>query len=154
MDSGENGIARRPPAFEIGSVTRCHSVATTETRFMIKRIKFASIPVSNQDRALEFYTTKLGFKLITDQQFDDDQRWIELRIPGGETGVVLFTPDEHRDRIGTAQHISFMTDDVEKTFQELAAKGVQFDGEPQKMEWGTFVTFRDPDGNRFVLGTK
>jgi catechol 2,3-dioxygenase-like lactoylglutathione lyase family enzyme len=121
---------------------------------MIKRIKFASIPVSNQDRALEFYTTKLGFKLITDQQFDDDQRWIELRIPGGETGVVLFTPDEHRDRIGTAQHISFMTDDVEQTFKELAAKGVQFDGEPQKMEWGTFVTFRDPDGNRFVLGTK
>jgi uncharacterized glyoxalase superfamily protein PhnB len=43
---------------------------------------------------------------------------------------------------------------VEQTFKELAAKGVQFDGEPQKMEWGTFVTFRDPDGNRFVLGTK
>jgi catechol 2,3-dioxygenase-like lactoylglutathione lyase family enzyme len=121
---------------------------------MIKRIKFASIPVTNQDRALAFYTEKLGFKVITDQPFDSDQRWIELRIPGGETGVVLFTADEHRDRIGTSQQISFMADDVEQTWKELSKRGVVFDTPPQKMEWGTFTTFRDPDGNQFVLGSK
>ena len=43
---------------------------------MIKAIKFASIPVTDQDRALAFYTSKLGFRILTDQQFDEKQRWI------------------------------------------------------------------------------
>ncbi|MEY2526674.1 MAG: hypothetical protein QOE73_1445, partial [Verrucomicrobiota bacterium] len=44
---------------------------------MIKQIKFVSVPVADQDRALDFYTEKLGFTIITDQPFDDKQRWIE-----------------------------------------------------------------------------
>ena len=48
---------------------------------MIKQIKFVSIPVADQNRALDFYTDKLGFTIITDQPFDEKQRWIELRIP-------------------------------------------------------------------------
>jgi catechol 2,3-dioxygenase-like lactoylglutathione lyase family enzyme len=47
---------------------------------MIKQIKFISIPVADQNRALDFYTEKLGFTIITDQPFDEKQRWIELRI--------------------------------------------------------------------------
>ena len=54
---------------------------------MIKQIKFVSIPVADQNRALDFYTEKLGFTIITDQPFDEKQRWIELRI---ETGVTRF----------------------------------------------------------------
>ena len=45
---------------------------------MIKAVKFASVPVTNQDRALEFYTEKLGLRVITDSPFDNRQRWIEL----------------------------------------------------------------------------
>jgi catechol 2,3-dioxygenase-like lactoylglutathione lyase family enzyme len=48
---------------------------------MIKQIKFVSIPIADQNRALDFYTEKLGFTIITDQPFDEKQRWIELRIP-------------------------------------------------------------------------
>ena len=58
---------------------------------MIKQIKFVSVPVADQNRALDFYTEKLGFTIITDQPFDEKQRWIELRIPKAETRVVLFT---------------------------------------------------------------
>jgi catechol 2,3-dioxygenase-like lactoylglutathione lyase family enzyme len=58
---------------------------------MIRGVKFVSIPVVDQDRALAFYTEKLGFRVATDQPFDDKQRWIELAIPGAETGVVLFS---------------------------------------------------------------
>ena len=54
-------------------------------------IKFASIPVRNQDASLEFYTKKLGFKVITDSPFDGKQRWIELGLPRAETKLVLFT---------------------------------------------------------------
>ena len=68
---------------------------------MIKQVKFVSIPVEDQDRALDFYTEKLGFTIITDQPFDEKQRWIELRVPKAETRVVLFTTDEDKGRVGT-----------------------------------------------------
>src|SRR5687768_9320080 len=67
---------------------------------MIKGIKFANVPVSDQDRAIAFYTEKLGFILATDQPFDGKQRWVEMRIPGADTRVVLFTPDGWEERIG------------------------------------------------------
>ena len=121
---------------------------------MIKGMKFASVPVADQDRALEFYTKKLGFRIITDAPFSDDQRWIELGIPNAQTSVVLFTPDEHKDRIGESQNITFWTDDVKGTYADLKAKGVEFQGEPMTMDWGTFVIFKDSEGNSFVLGTK
>jgi Glyoxalase/Bleomycin resistance protein/Dioxygenase superfamily len=59
---------------------------------MIKSVKFVSIPVRDQNQALEFYTKKLGFQIMTDQPFGGGRRWIELRIPGADTEVVLFTP--------------------------------------------------------------
>jgi catechol 2,3-dioxygenase-like lactoylglutathione lyase family enzyme len=65
---------------------------------MIKAIKFASVPVRDQDRALEFYTQALGLKVVTDQPFNDRQRWIELAIPRAETKLVLFTPHGQEDR--------------------------------------------------------
>ena len=58
---------------------------------MIKAVKFVSIPVKDQDQALDFYTKKLGFQILTDQPFGGGQRWLELGIPGAETKVVLFT---------------------------------------------------------------
>lgn len=121
---------------------------------MIKRVKFVSIPVRDQDRALAFYTEKLGFKLVTDQPMGGAQRWIELRIPGAETGVVLFTPDGHEGRIGSFFNGSFASDDVERSYEELRARGVEFTGPPQKQPWGTFATFKDPDGNQFVLSSR
>lgn len=120
---------------------------------MIKAIKFVSVPVRDQDRALAFYTEKLGFRIVTDQPFDEKQRWIELGIPGAQTRLVLFTPDGQEDRIGTMANLSFMADDVEATHAELSERGVEFDGPPQTMEWGTFAKLSDPDGNQFVLSS-
>ncbi len=91
---------------------------------------------------------------MTDQPYDERQRWLELRIPGAETRIVLFTPDAHRERIGTPSHVTFAADDVEKTHNELAARGVEFTMLPTKFEWGTAAAFKDPDGNEFVLSSK
>jgi len=121
---------------------------------MIKSIKFASIPVRNQDHALEFYTQKLGFTVFTDQSFDGKQRWIELSIPGAKTGVTLFTPMGHEDRIGTFTGISFECDDVQNTYQEMTAKGVEFVKPPKAEHWGTSAIFKDCDGNQFVLSSR
>ena len=121
---------------------------------MIKELKFASIPVRDQDRALSFFTEQLGFQIATDQPFDGTQRWIELRIPGADTRVVLFTPKGHEDRIGSFTGLSFATDDVIATHRELSARGVEFTGEPKVEEWGSSAIFRDPDGNSYVLSSR
>ena len=75
----------------------------------------------DQNRALDFYTEKLGFTIITDQPFDEKQRWIELRIPKAETRVVLFTPDGDEKRIGSFMNMSYVCDDIDKTYAELAS---------------------------------
>ncbi len=121
---------------------------------MIKRIKFLGIPVKDQERALRFYTEKLGFRILTDQEFSAKQRWIELSIPGAETGISLFTPEGHEDRVGTFVNTSWEVDNVEKTWEELTAKGVEFAGPPQKQPWGTYVILKDSEGNQIVLGSR
>lgn len=118
---------------------------------MITQVKFVSVPTRDQNRALKFYTEKLGFEVATDQAFDSAQRWIELRIANSATRVVLFTPKDHESRIGTFFNGSFACDDVEATHRQLSARGVEFNGPPEKQPWGTFAIFKDPDGNQFVL---
>jgi predicted enzyme related to lactoylglutathione lyase len=121
---------------------------------MIKRIKFVTVPVRDQDRALAFWTKKIGLQVVTDQPMGSNQRWIELKIPGAETGIALFTPPGFEDRIGTFHGFSFATDDVEKTYRELSERGVEFSEPPRKESWGTSALFKDPDGNTFVLGSR
>jgi predicted enzyme related to lactoylglutathione lyase len=120
---------------------------------MITHLKFASIPVSDQQRALEFYTQKLGFRVVTDQQMNEQQRWIELRIGNSQTRLVLFTPEGQEDRIGSFFPGSLACDDVEATYRQLRQRGVEFVSEPKQEPWGTFVIMKDPDGNQFVVGS-
>jgi predicted enzyme related to lactoylglutathione lyase len=121
---------------------------------MIKQLKFAGIPTRDQDAALAFWTQKMGFKIATDQTMADGRRWIELMIPGAQTGIVLFTPDGHEDRVGTFFNGSFACDDVEYSYRQLEKRGVEFTAAPAKQPWGTFAQFRDPDGNTFVLSSR
>lgn len=120
---------------------------------MLKGIKFASIPVRDQDRALAFYTEKLGCRVVTDSPFDGTQRWIELAFPRAETKLVLFTAQGQAAMIGGFMNVTFMADDVEATARELMARGVEFVQPPQRADWGTAAIFKDVDGNRFVLSS-
>jgi predicted enzyme related to lactoylglutathione lyase len=120
---------------------------------MIKQVKFVGIPTSDQNRALKFYTEKMGFEVATDQIFSATQRWIELRIANSATRVVLFTPEGHEDRIGTYFNGAFACDDVGATYRQLVARGVEFLSPPEKQPWGEFAKFKDPDGNQFVLSS-
>lgn len=121
---------------------------------MIKGVKFASIPVRDQQAALTFYTEKLGFNVSTDQPFDDRQRWIELAIPGAPTRVVLFTPPGQEDRIGSFSNVVFYSDNVQHTYEQLSAKGVEFMQPPKEEDWGVSAIFKDPDGNMLLISSK
>jgi predicted enzyme related to lactoylglutathione lyase len=121
---------------------------------MITHVKFVSIPTSDQDRALKFWTEQVGFTLMTDQPFSEAQRWIELKVGSSDTRFVLFTPDGQEERIGSFFNGALACDDVEATHRQLSERGVPFDSPPQKQPWGTFATFRDPDGNQFVMSSR
>jgi catechol 2,3-dioxygenase-like lactoylglutathione lyase family enzyme len=120
---------------------------------MIRGVKFVSIPVADQERALRFYTEVLGFRLLTDQPFSDQQRWIELGVPGADTRVVLFQFGELL-RPGGVLNLALWADDVESTARELKAKGVEFSMEPTRQHYGTVSVFKDADGNSVMLSSK
>ena len=121
---------------------------------MVRGIKFVGIPVRDQDVALKFYTEALGMKVMTDQPFMPNQRWIELKFPGADTGIALFTPEGHEKRIGDFQSISFWCDDVFATADAMKKKGVVFTKEPTTEQWGSVAVFKDPDGNQFALSSR
>jgi predicted enzyme related to lactoylglutathione lyase len=121
---------------------------------MITHVKFVSIPSRDQDRALDFWTRQVGFTVLSDQPFSEAQRWIELQVGNSDTRFVLFTPDGQEDRIGSFWSGALACDDVEATYRQLSGRGVEFVSPPKKQPWGTFATFRDPDGNQFVLSSR
>ena len=118
---------------------------------MLKSIKFISIAVRDQEKALTFWTKKIGLQVATDQPMGNGQRWIELKIPGAQTGLALFTPPGQEHRVGTFQGISFVVEDVEKAYRQLSERGGEFPQPPKKETWGVSAVFKDDDGNSFVI---
>lgn len=121
---------------------------------MITNIAVAGVFVSDQDQALTFYTEKLGFELRADQPMGPGQRWLEVAPPGAATRIVLYPATEEMgaDRLGQFANIVFEPDDIDATYRELSARGVEFTEAPNDQSWGgRQAQFKDQDGNVFVL---
>ncbi len=118
---------------------------------MIINVSLVSIPVRDKDKAIAFYTKKLGFELQVDVPCDGE-RWVELIIPGCPIQIALYTYHGQEDRIGTRSNICFGCRDAYTTYTDLTAKGVEFLEKPTKQSWGGVTAiFKDPDGNQFCL---
>jgi lactoylglutathione lyase len=122
---------------------------------MITRASSIGIYVRNQDRALEFYTEKLGFEKLQDEPMGDpkapEARWLTVAPKGSETAFVLFAPAGMEDRIGGFSNIVWDTDDIEGTYEDLKGKGVEFTRAPERQPWGWWAQFKDVDDNEFGL---
>lgn len=129
-------------------------MSTVETHCPLRQIKFVGVPVRDQERALAFWTGKMGLRVETDQVMGPGRRWIELSIPGAETRLVLFTPEGQEDRVGTFFNGSFEAADVEKAYESMKSRGVEFRSPPKKEPWGTSALFLDSEGNQFVLSSR
>jgi catechol 2,3-dioxygenase-like lactoylglutathione lyase family enzyme len=116
-------------------------MSTTKTP--ITRIGTVLVPVSDQDRALRFFTETLGFETRIDGEFGEGERWIEVAPPGAETTIALVDSQ--------ANVVSFATGDAEAAHAELRALGVDTDAEVMRLGEGVppMFTFRDRDGNRY-----
>jgi catechol 2,3-dioxygenase-like lactoylglutathione lyase family enzyme len=113
----------------------------------ITQIGTVIVPVSDQDKAIEFYVGTLGFEKRMDAPFGDG-RWVEVAPPGAATTIAL-VPSNGEGSNGI--EVSFATSDAEADHAALLSRGV--DADQELLRFGEFVppmfTFRDPDGNRF-----
>lgn len=112
-------------------------------------IAIVSVPVSDQAKAKAFYTDALGFSVVSDNPMGPQQRWVQLEPSGGGASITLVTWFESM-KPGGQQGLVLTTGDIDARRAELAARGVEI-SEVQSQPWGRFATFRDPDGNGWVL---
>ncbi|HKV82533.1 MAG TPA: SpoIIE family protein phosphatase [Candidatus Sulfotelmatobacter sp.] len=118
-------------------------------------LHFVIIYVRDLDRSLRFYVDKLGFQVVVDHRFDNGTRWIEVAPADGNAhiGFALLQPGDDSERlIGPESRVWFITEDVNRKYEEWKARGVQFRYPPEVPAWGGIHTrFEDPDGNSFGL---
>jgi catechol 2,3-dioxygenase-like lactoylglutathione lyase family enzyme len=113
------------------------------------QIEVVSIPVSDQDRAKQFYEEGLGFEVLVDSPFGDGQRWVQLAPPGGGASITLTTWFDDFPP-GSVRGLLLKVDDLQGKLAELRARGVAVE-DPAETPWGWFAAFADPDGNRWSL---
>ena len=118
-------------------------------------LHFVIIWVRDLDRSVRFYVDKLGFRVVVDHRFENGQRWIEVAPADGNAhiGFALLQPgDDAAKLIGPESRIWFITEDVNRKYEEWKARGVQFRYPPEVPVWGGIHTrFEDPDGNSFGI---
>jgi catechol 2,3-dioxygenase-like lactoylglutathione lyase family enzyme len=133
---------------------------------MLNQLANVQVWVNDQDEALAFYTDKLGFEVREDVTVPEmgNFRWLSVGVPGQDVAIVLMAvpgapvfDDETRQQIldllakGASGGLFFTTEDCRASYEELAARGVEFTQEPTEQPYGVDAGFRDPSGNQFRM---
>jgi catechol 2,3-dioxygenase-like lactoylglutathione lyase family enzyme len=126
-------------------------MAQTETRTRISQVGTVIVPVSDQDKALDFYVGTLGFEKRIDVPYGDGDRWVAVAPPGAATAIAIVPPREG-ESAGIETHVGLTSQDVDADHESLKAKGVDVDdvlrmGDPVP----DMFFMRDPDGNVFFV---
>jgi catechol 2,3-dioxygenase-like lactoylglutathione lyase family enzyme len=131
---------------------------------MLKQLTHVQVWVLDQDEALEFYTKKLGLELREDVTVPElgNFRWLSVGVPGQDVAIVLMAipgppvfEEDTRKAIealltkGASGGLFFSTDDIQKSYQEMSKRGVEFAQEPTEQPYGIDAGFRDSSGNHF-----
>ena len=113
------------------------------------RIELIQVPVSDIDRAKAFYVDQVGFNADHDHQVSDELRFVQLTPPGSACSIAL-TSGAHQMAPGSIDGLQMVVADAEASRRELADRGVEV-SDVQVFPWGSFVFFKDPDGNGWAL---
>jgi catechol 2,3-dioxygenase-like lactoylglutathione lyase family enzyme len=140
---------------------------TTTNTTCITQVATVFVPVSDQDRALEFYLDKLGFEKRVEFRYGEVHRWIEVAPQGSTNAIALVPPSEGTSIGGDRTYCAFTTKDIESDHATLRARGVDVDAEIGRkgshrsglVSLDVIVKdpvpsqffFRDNDGNRFLI---
>lgn len=125
----------------------------TSTKPRVGKIGTVVIPVSDQDRAIEFYVGKLGFQKRADIPFGNGYRWVEVAPGDADTTIALARPPEGQTAGDRETGIGLYTDDIDAFHAELKAAGVDVDAEVRRMgdPVPPLTWVRDPEGNSLMI---
>jgi predicted enzyme related to lactoylglutathione lyase len=112
------------------------------------KLELVQVPVSDVDRAKDFYVEQAGFNLDHDHRVSDELRFVQLTPPGSGCSIAMGPPSEMAP--GSLQGLQLVVPDIEAAHAELSGRGVEV-GEIQDLPWGSFVFFKDPDGNGWAV---
>jgi lactoylglutathione lyase len=118
---------------------------------MITNIGTVAIYVDDQQKSKEFWTEKVGFEVTAENQMGANAFWLEVAPRNAKSRLVIYPKSMMQGSENMKASIVFDCDNVLETYESMKAKGVEFKGEPQQMQWGSFVQFKDEDGNEFLL---
>ncbi len=113
------------------------------------KLELVAVPVTDVDRAKAFYADKIGFNVDHDHRVSDQIRFVQLTPPGSACSIAL------GDGIidvppGSVKGLQMVVSDIHAARSELMGRGVET-GEVQEFPWGSFIGFRDPDGNEWAI---
>jgi catechol 2,3-dioxygenase-like lactoylglutathione lyase family enzyme len=131
---------------------------------MLNAITISHVWVLDQDEALDFYVGKLGLQVTNDQNLGF-MRWLTVGVPaqpGRDILLELPGPPAMDDATGQQVRelvskgasgfaVGFSTDNCQKTYETLLAKGVEFTQEPVERDYGIDMGLRDPFGNHIRI---
>lgn len=121
---------------------------------MLEKVFYTSVLVTDQDRALDFYTNALGLEKRAENPTPDGPRFLTVGVAGDDFQLVLWpgTPGQAVPAMGRPPaSITIATDDCRATVEQLKSRGVEFVTDVLEFPWGYVAQFRDPDGNLLQL---
>ena len=113
------------------------------------KIELIAMPVSDVDRAKDFYTEQAGFNADHDIVVSDEIRFVQLTPPGSACSITLGKGVTDAEP-GSVKGMQIVVSDIEAAHAELAGRGVDV-SDVQDFPWGRFVFFSDPDGNGWAV---
>lgn len=113
------------------------------------RLELVNVPVSDVDRAIEFYTQRAGFTLDMDAEVGGGIRFVQLTPPGSPTSISVGSGLSSMAP-GSLEGLQVVVTDIEAARATLAERGVEV-SEVNHHDWGSFVYFSDPDGNGWAV---
>jgi catechol 2,3-dioxygenase-like lactoylglutathione lyase family enzyme len=125
------------------------------------KLELMIIPVTDVDRAKDFYAEKAGFRLDVDHRAGEDFRIVQFTPPGSACSVTLM---RNADSAGSVQGLHLVVDDIDAARAELTGRGVEASEvyhfgpagqtpgpDPQRASYNSFLSFSDPDGNGWLV---
>ena len=113
------------------------------------RLELVQVPVSDVDRAKAFYTEKAGFSADVDADVGGGIRFVQLTPPGSSCSIAIGTGMSSMEP-GSVEGLQLVVADIDAARAELLRRGVEV-SDVQDFDWGRFVYFSDPDGNRWAV---
>ncbi|HEY4453743.1 MAG TPA: glyoxalase superfamily protein [Pseudonocardiaceae bacterium] len=113
------------------------------------KIELVILPVTDVDRARDFYVNQVGFHLDHDHVVSDEIRFVQLTPPGSACSIA-FGKGLTTAKPGSVEGLQAVIADADEAHAELVRRGAEV-SEVTEMAWGRFVFFDDPDGNHWAL---